>query len=120
MNKKRGLTLASLGLIAAILSGCSSKEAMLSSKAPTHGIYGWINTYLGVPMQHLMEWLARHLGNNYGWAIIAIVVIVRIILLPVMMSQMKKSTMMQEKMAMVQPQIRAIQAQLKQAKTPEE
>lgn len=120
MNKKRGITLASLALATAILSGCSSKQAMMSTKAPTHGIYGWINTYLGVPMQHLMEWLAHHLGNNYGWAIIAIVVIVRLILLPVMMSQMKRSTMMQEKMAMVQPQIRSLQAQLKQAKTPEE
>ncbi|WP_295728679.1 membrane protein insertase YidC [uncultured Limosilactobacillus sp.] len=82
--------------------------------------YGMVYEYLAKPMQHLMEWLASHLGDNYGWAIIVIVIIVRLILLPVMMSQMKKSTLMQEKMSMIQPQLREIQRQQKAAKTPEE
>mgnify|MGYP005778822207 FL=1 len=71
-------------------------------------------------MQHLMEWLAAHLGNNYGWAIIVIVVVVRSILLPVMFSQMKKSTITQEKMAKVQPLIKELSEKQKAAKTPEE
>ena len=72
------------------------------------------------PMQHLMEWLASHMGNNYGWAIIVIVVVVRTILLPVMFSQMKKSTIMQEKMSKVQPLIKELTEKQKAAKTPEE
>ncbi|MFR0771200.1 MAG: hypothetical protein ACLSH6_03060 [Limosilactobacillus pontis] len=64
--------------------------------------------YMAKPMQHLMEWLASHLGNNYGWAIIVIVVIVRTILLPVMFSQMKKSTITQEKMAASNPDQRTV------------
>lgn len=82
--------------------------------------YGFVYDYMAKPMQHLMEWLAGHLGNNYGWAIIVIVVIVRTILLPVMFSQMKKSTITQEKMAQVQPLIKKLTAQQKAAKTPEE
>lgn len=82
--------------------------------------YGFVYTYMAKPMQHLMEWLASHLGNNYGWAIIVIVVIVRTILLPVMFSQMKKSTIMQEKMAQVQPLLKELTAKQKAAKTPEE
>ncbi len=71
-------------------------------------------------MQHLMEWLASHMGNNYGWAIIVIVVVVRTVLLPVMFSQMKKSTIMQEKMSKVQPLIKELTEKQKAAKTPEE
>lgn len=82
--------------------------------------YGMVYDYLAKPMQHLMEWLAGHLGNNYGWAIIVIVVIVRLILLPVMMSQMKSSTMMQEKISMIQPQLRELQKRQREAKTTDE
>lgn len=82
--------------------------------------YGLTYTYLAKPMQHLMEWLASHLGNNYGWAIIVIVVVVRTILLPVMFSQMKKSTIMQEKMAKIQPLLKELQKKQREAKTPEE
>lgn len=96
-----------------VLSGCVRTT---KSGKP----YGMVYDYLAKPMQHLMEWLASHLGNNYGWAIIVIVIIVRLILLPLMMSQMKKSTMMQEKMSMIQPQLRELQKRQKEAKTPEE
>ena len=82
--------------------------------------YGLVYDYMAKPMQHLMEWLAPHLGNNYGWAIIVIVVVVRTILLPVMFSQMKKSTITQEKMARVQPLIKELSEKQKAAKTPEE
>lgn len=113
--KKQTRWLLATGLLGTLLmlSGCVRTT---KSGKP----YGMVYEYLAKPMQHLMEWLASHLGNNYGWAIIVIVIIVRLILLPVMMSQMKKSTLMQEKMSMIQPQLREIQRQQKAAKTPEE
>ena len=112
--KKKRLTVATLlGAMLLILSGCVRTDK--------HGHpIGWVYNYMAKPMQHLMTWLAQHMGNNYGWAIVVIVVIVRLILLPVMMSQMKKSTLMQEKMAMVQPQLRELQQRQKDAKTPQE
>ncbi|WP_251547974.1 membrane protein insertase YidC [Limosilactobacillus caecicola] len=114
MKKLKRWTLAGgLASLLLLLSGCVRTT---KSGKP----YGMVYEYLAKPMQHLMEWLAAHLGNNYGWAIIVIVIIVRMILLPLMMNQMKKTTLMQEKMSMIQPQLREIQRRQKEAKTPEE
>lgn len=113
MKKKRFLIAGGLTMALTLLSGCVRTT---KSGKP----YGMVYDYLAKPMQHLMEWFAGLFGNSYGWAIVALVVVVRLILLPLMMSQMKKSTMMQERMAMLQPQMRALQERQKQAKTPEE
>ena len=112
--KHKKLTLA--GLLSVLLLTLSGCVRTTKSGKP----YGFVYDYMAKPMQHLMEWLAAHLGNNYGWAIIVIVVVVRSILLPVMFSQMKKSTITQEKMAKVQPLIKELSEKQKAAKTPEE
>ena len=109
---KRGGILLSLASLLVLLSGC----VRVKNGKP----YGMIYDYLAKPMQHFMEFIAQYMGGSYGWSIVVIVIIVRMILLPVMMSQMKKSTLMQERMAMVQPQMRALQARQKKAKTQEE
>lgn len=113
MHKKR-LTLGA-GLVIALLflTGCVRTT---KNGQP----YGMVYDYLARPMQHLMEWLAHYFHGSIGWSIVIIVIVVRLVLLPVMMSQMKKSTMMQERMAMLQPQLRALQERQKNAKTPEE
>ena len=105
--------------MALLLSGC--QKIIPTAQNPSHAHpHGVIYHYLGVPMMHIMNWLASFLGHDYGWALVALVVIVRLILLPIMISQMKRSTMMQEKMSMIQPQMREIQKRTKKAKTPEE
>lgn len=113
MKHKRLTVVGLMTTMLFLLSGCVRTT---KSGRP----YGFVYDYMAKPMQHLMEWLAGHLGNNYGWAIIVIVVIVRMVLLPVMFSQMKKSTITQEKMARVQPLIKELTAKQKAAKTPEE
>lgn len=113
MKHKRITVAGLLTTMLIVLSGCVRTT---KSGKP----YGFVYDYMAKPMQHLMEWLAAHFGNNYGWAIIVIVVVVRMILLPVMFSQMKKSTITQEKMARVQPLIKELTAKQKAAKTPEE
>lgn len=110
-NKKFSLIIAMTTLLI-FLSGCVRTK----NGKP----YGMIYDYLAKPTQHLMEWLANIFNGSYGWAIIAIVFIVRMILLPIMISQMRKSTIQQEKMGMVGPQMRDIQKRQKKAKTPEE
>lgn len=60
-----------------------------------------------------MEWLAQFFNGSYGWAIIALTVLVRLVLLPVMISQMKKATIQQEKMSMIRPQMMEIQKRQK-------
>lgn len=113
MKHKRLTIVGLLTTMLLLLSGCVRTT---KSGRP----YGFVYDYMAKPMQHLMEWLAGYMGNNYGWAIIVIVVIVRTILLPVMFSQMKKSTVTQEKMAQIQPMIKELSAKQRAAKTPEE
>lgn len=113
MKHKRLTVVGLLTTMLLLLSGCVRTT---KSGRP----YGFVYDYMAKPMQHLMEWLAGYMGNNYGWAIIVIVVIVRTILLPVMFSQMKKSTVTQEKMAQIQPMIKELSAKQRAAKTPEE
>lgn len=109
--KKLGL-LGVEGLSTLLLSGCVQTD----SKGNPYGI---VYDYLAVPAQHIMDWLAKFVGG-YGWSLIAITVIVRCLILPVMISQLKKSTIMQEKMALVKPQMAKIQKLAKNAKTQKE
>lgn len=113
MKNKRRLSIFGLLLILPLLlAGCGKQ----SNGHP----HGFIYRYFGVPMMHLMEWFAKLFNGNYGWALVAIVVIVRLILLPLMIDQMKKSTLSQERLSMIQPQMREIQRKMKAAKTQEE
>lgn len=113
MKNKRRLSIVGLLLILPLLLvGCGKQ----SNGHP----HGFIYRYFGVPMMHLMEWFAKMFNGNYGWALVAIVVIVRLILLPLMIDQMKKSTLSQERLSMIQPQMREIQRKMKAAKTQEE
>lgn len=114
MKSKKGLTLTvTLGTLALFLSGCV--QTTKSGKP-----YGFVYDYLARPGQTVMEWLSQLFGNNYGWAIIGLTVIVRLVLLPMMINQQRKSTYQQEKMSAVRPQMTKIQERQKAAKTQEE
>ncbi len=62
-----------------------------------------------------MDWLAQFVGG-YGWSLIVITVLVRLCLLPVMISQLKKSTIQQEKMNLIKPQLTKLQKLIRQTK----
>ena len=55
----------------------------------------------------------RLFHDNYGLAIIVIVLIVRFILLPLMLIQVKNMHMMREKQKVVKPELDAIREKLK-------
>ncbi|ANZ62182.1 membrane protein insertase YidC [Secundilactobacillus paracollinoides] len=111
-NKPLRLGMALAGL-ALVLSGCVQRT---KSGKP----YGVVYDYLAVPGQHVMEWMANFLGHSYGWAIIVLTVVVRLVLLPLMVRQMRSSTVQQEKMAAIKPQMTALQKRQKSASTQEE
>ncbi|WP_057768207.1 membrane protein insertase YidC [Lactobacillus selangorensis] len=125
MQKKTKLFLGgAMMALMLFLSGCARKATTTGHlKPPTGFFYGSIYKYFGIPIQHLMNWLAGLLGgsgNAYGWAIIIITFVVRLILLPLMLNQSKKMTEQQEKMRVLQPQLNLIQEQQKKATTTEE
>ncbi|TMS99176.1 membrane protein insertase YidC [Apilactobacillus kunkeei] len=109
---KRFSALSLIGLMALVLSGCVRVD---SNGKP----YGLTYEYLALPGQHILDFIARFFGG-YGWAIIILTIIVRMILLPAMISQTKKSTIMQEKMSFIKPKMQEIQERQKNASSKEE
>lgn len=94
------------------LAGCDySKEANRT------GFF--YNTFVQ-PLDHIVHWLGSNMGNNYGLAIIAITLIVRLALFPFMMRTYKNQSVMREKMAIIKPQMQEIQERTKRARTQEE
>lgn len=95
------------------LSGCMSRD---DAGNPT----GFIYDYLVVPTQQVIIWFADIFNGNFGLSIIAITLIVRILILPLNLSQSKKSIVQQEKTAFIKPELDVIQEKQKKAVTPEE
>ncbi|RMC50490.1 membrane protein insertase YidC [Lactobacillus sp. ESL0263] len=86
-----------------------------ATKPPTGFFYGSIYRFIGKPLQNIMLSFSHMIGgaNGAGWAIILMTLVVRIVLLPLMLNQQKKSTTQQEKMTRVQPQMLLIQDAMK-------
>lgn len=109
MKSKKPLQLGvALTTLLLVLSGCVQRT---KSGKP----YGLVYDYLAVPGQHVMEWLANLLGHSYGWAIIVVTVVVRMVLLPVMVKQLRNSTVQQEKMSAIRPHLQELQKRQKAA-----
>lgn len=99
-------------ILALFLAGCMRRDA---DGNPT----GFVYQYFVIPSGYILDQLASLLGS-YGIAIIVITVVVRLVLMPLNFSQMKKQMMQQEKMALVKPELDKVQAEVKAAKTMEE
>ncbi|MFC3418834.1 membrane protein insertase YidC [Salinicoccus hispanicus] len=100
-----------IGLVL-VLSGCD-----YSQEENRNGFF--YNTFVQ-PMDSLLHWLGDNMGNNYGLAIIAITLIVRLAIFPFMMRTYKNQMMMREKMKIVKPEMEEIQKKVKVATTQEE
>ncbi|KRM72857.1 membrane protein insertase YidC [Lacticaseibacillus brantae] len=121
---KKWLTLASVSSLALFLAACAQGAVDKSGhpKPPTGFLYGSMYKYIAQPMQQLMEWISSFFGgtNGYGFAILIITFVVRMILLPLMLNQQRKMTISQEKAKVLKPQLDIVQAQMKKAATPED
>lgn len=109
-HRKNILALVLITLI--ILSGCDYSKPENKN--------GFFYDTFAVPMDHLLHWLGSIFDNNYGLAIIAIVLIVRIIMLPFMLAQSKNGHFMRKKMEIIKPEMGKIQEKIKNANTQEE
>ena len=116
-NIKKWIAAGGLFSLMLLLSGCVDLIKEGPNKGDPSGD-GWVYNLLVEPMSRLISFFVNIFNSNYGLAIIAITVIVRFILFPLMVHQTKKSTYMSEKMQYVKPQIDALQARLKEATNP--
>ncbi|BGE81613.1 membrane protein insertase YidC [Staphylococcus petrasii] len=109
MKKKWSLFFMSLIVL---LTGCD-----YSHKEDQHGFF---YTIFVRPMDALLHFLGRSFHDNYGLAIIVIVLIIRLVLMPLMFVQVKNIHVVRGKTKVVKPEIDKNQEKIKEAKTPEE
>ena len=94
-----------------LLTGCKSVEQ------ETGFFYG---TFVK-PMDFLLDFLGNDLFNgSYGFAIITITIMIRLVLMPFMLKNYRNQAVMKEKMDIIKPKMDEIQKKLKAAETKEE
>ena len=100
-----------LGLVVLVLSGCQAVENK----------EGFFYSIFVKPMEFLLEFLGNDIfSGNYGLAIIAITVLIRLILMPIMLKNYRQQQLMKTKMDAFKPELEEIQKKMKEAKTKEE
>lgn len=99
MRKKLFLFVALIGLIA-LVSGCAPATDPITESST--GIW---NEYFVYPMSLLITYFAELFNSNYGLAIIIVTVIIRLVLVPLNVKQLKSSQAMQD----IQPKIKELQ-----------
>lgn len=110
--KKKALLPLLLGIMV-FLAGCD-----YSKSSNRDGFF--YNTFVE-PMSKVLHWLGHSVFNDdYGIAIIVLVLVIRIILLPFMLSNYKNSHLMREKMKVAKPEVDGVQEKVKRARTQEE
>ena len=110
--KKNALLPLLLGVML-FLAGCD-----YSKSSNRDGFF--YNTFVE-PMSKVLHWLGHSVFNDdYGIAIIVLVLVIRIILLPFMLSNYKNSHLMREKMKVAKPEVDGVQEKVKRARTQEE
>lgn len=93
-----------------LLAGCESVENK----------EGFFYSTFVRPMDWTLNTFGELFNGSYGLAIIAIILIIRLVLMPFMLKTYRSQATMKVKMDLVRPQMEDIQTRLKAAKTPEE
>lgn len=99
MRKKVFLLMALIGLIT-VLSGCTQVNEPITAEST-----GFWNKFFVYPMSWLITYFAELFNENYGLAIIIVTIIIRLILLPLNVKQLRSSKAMQD----IQPELKALQ-----------
>ncbi|MBM7598657.1 YidC/Oxa1 family membrane protein insertase [Virgibacillus halotolerans] len=85
-----------------LLTGCQLNSPIDANST------GFFNHYFIYPFSLLIKFFASMLGENYGWSIVLITLLIRLILMPFSLKQVKSSMKMKEKMNVMKPEMDAI------------
>src|SRR5699024_5093477 len=93
-----------------LISGCSQINEPIDANST--GVW---NQYFVYPMSWLITYFASIFNDNFGLSIVIVTVIIRLLLLPLNIKQLKSSKALQE----IQPELQALQQKYssKDAKT---
>lgn len=89
MRKKLIIVVALLALVT-VLAGCTQINEPITDEST--GVW---NKYFVYPLSLALIWVADFLNGSYGFAIIAVTIVIRLVLLPLMIQQTKSSKAMQ-------------------------
>lgn len=96
-----------------LLTGCSSINEPLDPNT----LSGF--DYVVYPFTIFIKTIAHMFHENYGLAIIIITLLIRLVLMPFMVKQMKSSMLMKEKMNLIKPDLDALKEKYKDKKDTE-
>ncbi|WP_413377096.1 YidC family membrane integrase SpoIIIJ [Alkalihalobacillus sp. 1P02AB] len=99
MLKKFSLAAVTIGMLV-LLTGCFEIEQPITSES--EGIW---NSYFVYPLSWLIIKLADMFNGSFGWSIVAVTVMLRTVMLPLMIKQTRSAKAMQQ----IQPEIKKLQ-----------
>lgn len=99
MKKKHIILLFMLVGLVALMSGCTQVNQPINAQST-----GFWNQYIVYPLSQLITYVAELTGNNYGLAIIIVTILVRLVILPLMIKQLRSSKAMQD----LQPEMKLL------------
>lgn len=101
MRNKKWLTVILLVAAVALLSGCTEIREPINAEST-----GFWNQYFVYPLSWIIMYFADLFNSSYGLSIIVVTIIIRLLLLPLNIKQLKSTQAMQE----IQPELKALQA----------
>nr|WP_163531281.1 YidC family membrane integrase SpoIIIJ [Halobacillus ihumii] len=100
MRNKMIALLAMTGVLT-LLSGCTQVNQEITPESE-----GFWNEYIVYPLSQTLQFFADSTGGNYGLSIIIVTIIIRVVLLPLNVKQLKSSKAMQD----IQPQLQELRS----------
>lgn len=88
-------------LLVTVLSGCTEYNQAITSESE-----GFWNEYIVYPLSWLIVSMAGWLGGSFGLSLIAVTILIRFAILPLMIKQTRSSKAMQA----IQPELKELQA----------
>lgn len=82
-----------IAVVGVLLTGCSPNPSAYKKLDPKNA--GIWDRYLVIPLSDLLDWFQSLLGN-YGWSILIVTFLVRLVIFPLSWKQQKNSLAMQE------------------------
>ena len=99
MLKRRILLLFSMVGVLVLLAGCTQINQPITAESE-----GFWNSYIVYPLSQLITYVAKMTNNNFGLAIIIVTILIRLLILPLMIKQMKSTKAMQA----IQPEMQKL------------
>lgn len=98
--KKKVVLVIGLICLVALLTGCSDYNQPITSESK-----GFWNQFIVYPLSQLIIWTANIAGGSFGISIILVTILIRLIILPLMINQIKSTKAMQA----IQPELEKLQ-----------